>query len=84
MQWNKEYEIYPKTVTVKLKRVLKYTVNSHTYAHYARHDAISKARTRRTCLPDIASSDGKFPEIFTGGNFPYDVRTSILTCLFLP
>jgi hypothetical protein len=28
------------------------------------------------------ASDGKFPEIFTGGNFPYDVRASIFTCLF--
>jgi uncharacterized membrane protein YqjE len=27
-------------------------------------------------------SDGKFPEIFTGGNFPFDVRASIFTCLF--
>jgi hypothetical protein len=27
-------------------------------------------------------SDGKFPEIFTGGNLPYDIRASIFTCLF--
>jgi hypothetical protein len=38
---------------------------------------------------DNTVSDGKFPEIFTGGNFPetfwklsYDVRASCFTCLF--
>jgi hypothetical protein len=31
-----------------------------------------------TVIPDY--SDGKFPEIFTGGNFPYDVRASVFTC----
>jgi hypothetical protein len=30
----------------------------------------------------LTFSDGKFPEIFTGGNFPYDVREPIFTCLF--
>jgi hypothetical protein len=45
-----------------------------------------KVRKTRTC---DRSSDGKFPEIFTGGNFsenfgnfPYNVRASFFTCLF--
>jgi hypothetical protein len=33
-------------------------------------------------LQCLNSSDGKFPEIFTGGNFPYDVCASIFACLF--
>jgi hypothetical protein len=31
----------------------------------------------------IVCSDGKFPEIFTGGNFPYNVRASFLIAYFL-
>jgi hypothetical protein len=34
--------------------------------------------------PDDINSDGKFPEIFTGGNFPQDVRASFFTSLFFP
>jgi hypothetical protein len=39
----------------------------------------ARERLRRSAL---VNSDGKFPEIFTGGKFPYDVRASIFACLF--
>jgi hypothetical protein len=40
------------------------------------------AHQHKFTLTSMCSSDGKFLEIFTGGNFPLDVHTSFFPCLF--
>jgi hypothetical protein len=44
-------------------------------------DLISMAAENEAFTWSTTASDGKFPEIFTGGNFPYDVRASFFYLL---